>query len=243
MSPDTATAARSDLLELANVGPAVARYLEAGGHHPDQPARRPRCHRDLRGDVRRERSPARPMPARHGHVGRGAGRRRAGATVVGLHGRAQAHAVRREPSAQTTIGTVPPSADQAAPVTLLARALHRKTTTSAISRGSARRPSGIFPACAASASSRRAAPRRGDLLGQAVGAGPQLRGDGAGRDRVDEHVVRRVGVGEDARERQLRGLGHRVGGVGQRRALAGARADVDDPPAAALRPSAARPRA
>ena len=29
MSPETATATRSDLLELANVGPAVARYLEA----------------------------------------------------------------------------------------------------------------------------------------------------------------------------------------------------------------------
>jgi hypothetical protein len=31
MSPDTATAARSDLLELANVGPAVARHLERVG--------------------------------------------------------------------------------------------------------------------------------------------------------------------------------------------------------------------
>ena len=31
MSPDTATTASSDLLELANVGPAVARYLEAVG--------------------------------------------------------------------------------------------------------------------------------------------------------------------------------------------------------------------
>jgi Pathogenicity locus len=31
MSPDIATAARSDLRELANVGPAVARYLEAVG--------------------------------------------------------------------------------------------------------------------------------------------------------------------------------------------------------------------
>ena len=31
MSPDIATAASSDLLELANVGPAVARYLEAVG--------------------------------------------------------------------------------------------------------------------------------------------------------------------------------------------------------------------
>ena len=31
MSPDTATAASSDLLELANVGPAIARYLERVG--------------------------------------------------------------------------------------------------------------------------------------------------------------------------------------------------------------------
>ena len=31
MSPDTATAASSDLLELANVGPAVARYHERVG--------------------------------------------------------------------------------------------------------------------------------------------------------------------------------------------------------------------
>ena len=31
MSSDNATAARPDLLELANVGPAVARYLEAVG--------------------------------------------------------------------------------------------------------------------------------------------------------------------------------------------------------------------
>jgi hypothetical protein len=31
MSPDIATATRSDLLELANIGPAVARYLERVG--------------------------------------------------------------------------------------------------------------------------------------------------------------------------------------------------------------------
>jgi hypothetical protein len=52
------------------------------------------------------------------------------------------------------IATVPPSADHAAPVTVLARALHRKATTSAISPGSARRPSGTLLACASSASSR-----------------------------------------------------------------------------------------
>ena len=46
----------------------------------------------------------------------------------------------------------------------------------------------------------------------------------------------RVGVGERARERELGRLGHGVGGVGRRGALARGGGDVDDP-----RPSPARP--
>ena len=129
-------------------------------------------------------------------------------------------------------GTAPPSTDHAAPVTLLARAEHRKTITSAISPGSAKRPSGIFSA------------RRGDrLLGarprpaicspSPPGAGPQLGGHRTRRHRVDQHVLGRPAVGERARERQLRGLGHRVGDVALPGPLARRRRDVDDPPAAA----------
>src|SRR3954447_26474708 len=48
--------------------------------------------------------------------------------------------------------------------------------------------------------------RRGGLVGEAALVHPQRRGDGAGRDGVDEHALRAVGVGEDARERGLRRL-------------------------------------
>ena len=51
-------------------------------------------------------------------------------------------------------GTAPPSTDHAAPATSLARSEQRKTITSAISCGSAKRPSGTLAAAAASASSR-----------------------------------------------------------------------------------------
>jgi len=52
----------------------------------------------------------------------------------------------------TIVATVPPSADQAAPVTVDAASEQRKATTAAISRGSAKRPSGTRAACASSAS-------------------------------------------------------------------------------------------
>ena len=131
------------------------------------------------------------------------------------------------------MATVPPSADHAAPVTVLARSLHRKTITSAISSGSARRPSGTLAAWASSASSR-VTPRASAAWSASPPAvRPQLGGDRAGRDGVDEHAVGGEAVGEDARQRQLGGLGHRVGGVRQRRALARRRGHVDDPPAAA----------
>jgi hypothetical protein len=52
------------------------------------------------------------------------------------------------------IGTVPPSADQAAPVTYEARSEARNAITAAISSGSARRPSGRPAPTFASTSSR-----------------------------------------------------------------------------------------
>src|SRR5829696_9984700 len=51
-------------------------------------------------------------------------------------------------------GTVPPSTDQDAPDTSLARSEHRKTTTFAISSSVPNRPRGILPLWASSASSR-----------------------------------------------------------------------------------------
>ena len=58
---------------------------------------------------------------------------------------------------------------------------------------------------------------------------------GPGADRVDEHAGARVAVGEEARERELGGLGDRVlAASAGRRALAGGRGDVDDAAPAAL---------
>ena len=94
--------------------------------------------------------------------------------------------------AQTMIATAPPSTDHAAPVTMLARALeHRNTTTSAISSGSAKRPERDLrrlrlerllarDALRAAPSGRRARRR------PSTAALPT----GRGRDRVDEHAAR-----------------------------------------------------
>ena len=104
--------------------------------------------------------------------------------------------------------------------------------TAAISSGSAKRPSGTF-ACAAASACSRVTPR----AAAAWSASPPSASHsgevaGPGRDGVDEHAVADVAIGVVARQRQLRGLRHRVGDVRQRRALARRRADVDDPPAA-----------
>ena len=123
--------------------------------------------------------------------------------------------------AQTMIATAPPSTDQAAPVTLLARSRaeeHDHGGDLASARRSGR--AGSWTPAPASASSRempRAAP-----AGRRARPSPIQSGEptGAGRDGVDEHAVVRAGVGEHARERQLRRLRHRVGGVRQRRPLA-----------------------
>ena len=134
---------------------------------------------------------------------------------------------------QTMVATVPPSTDQLAPVTSAARSEQRKTTTPAISSGVPKRPSVVLPAWTSIDSSResRAPVRSGP---RARPRPSTARGDGPGRDRVDEHALGAVAVGEHARERGLGGLGHRVGGVGERRALAGRRGDVDHPAPAAL---------
>ena len=130
---------------------------------------------------------------------------------------------------------VPPSTDHAAPVTFDARSEHRKTTTAAISSGSAKRPIGTRDAWSSIAglrASRGPSPRRSDR--RARRRPPTAASGRAGRDRVHEHALLRVGVGEHAAQRALRRLRHRVGGVGERRALAGRRGDVDDPAPAAL---------
>ena len=145
---------------------------------------------------------------------------------------------------QTMVATVPPSADHAAPATC-SRALEQRKTIDRGDllrlgeaperdlRGLRRRAPRRARCPAPRRPGRRARPRR------ATAATPPAPGATA----LTSTPSRRPAVGEHARERQLRRLRHRVGGVRQRRALAGRRADVDDPPAAALPPSAARPRA
>ena len=80
----------------------------------------------------------------------------------------------------------------------------------------------------------RGAGHRLGLVEQAAGRHPHLRFGRAGADRVDEHAAGRVAVGEEARERELRRLRHRVLRHRRRWALAGRRADVDDPAPATL---------
>ena len=84
-------------------------------------------------------------------------RARSTARLVRSHGNGDRPSSRRshpllEARHQTMIGTVPPSALQAAPVTYDARSEPRKTITAAISSGRASRPSGR-PAPTFSASS------------------------------------------------------------------------------------------
>ena len=115
-----------------------------------------------------------------------------------------------------------------------ARSEQRKTTTAATSSASPKRPSGTLPDWRSIASSRLIPSRAASC--SASPPGPRHSGVpvGPGRDGVDVHAARRPEVGEQARERVLAGLGDRVRRPRLRRALAGARRDVDDPAPAAL---------
>ena len=132
------------------------------------------------------------------------------------------------------IGTVPPSALQAAPVTYDERGEHRKTITDAISSGSAKpseRPAGPDRL-------QHLVPRLPALLGLLVGE-PARREPGVAqrrprRDRVAADPVLRVEVGHEPRQRQHRGLGHRVVRHPRGWALAGRRGHVHDHTLAAL---------
>ena len=96
--------------------------------------------------------------------------------------------------------------------------------------------SGACAPASASASSRLSAPRDLASTGRAGRPAPSTSptSTGPGADRVDEDAALRVAVGEEARERELGRLRDRVLGHRRRGALAGGRADVDDPAPAAL---------
>ena len=125
------------------------------------------------------------------------------------------------------IGTVPPSALQAAPVTYEERSEQRNTITEAISSG-------------ASESSER--PSRADLREHLVTIAllirktavtePCVRLGRPGRDGVAADAVLCVQVGDETRQRQDRGLRDRVVRHAGGRPLAGGRGDVDDDTAA-----------
>ncbi len=72
------------------------------------------------------------------------------------------------------------------------------------------------------------------LVEEAARGHPHLRCRGAGADRVDQDAAAGVRVGEELRERQLRGLGDGVLGHVAGRALAGGRRDVHDASPAAI---------
>ncbi len=121
------------------------------------------------------------------------------------------------------IGTVPPSTDQAAPVTYEARGDRRNTITSAISPGSARRPSGLPAATFARTSS------RSPCCSASPPAPSQMRGRGRpGRHGVATDPVAGVHVCDKPRVREQRRLQHRVVGHAERRALRCCRRHVDD---------------
>ena len=125
---------------------------------------------------------------------------------------------------QMMIGTVPPSALQAAPVTYEARSEHRNAITAAISSGSASRPSGRPAPTASSTSSRRLAAAHGLLVGETTVAEPRLGRRRPGRDRVAADPVARVEVGDQPREREHGSLGHASSrGIAGRGTLAGRR--------------------
>jgi hypothetical protein len=87
---------------------------------------------------------------------------------------------RLAPRAQTMIATAPPSTDHAAPVTMLARALREEDDDVGDLAGSARRPSGIFAACALERLVARDALAARGLVGEAAVGHPQRRGHRGG---------------------------------------------------------------
>ncbi len=131
-------------------------------------------------------------------------------------------------------GTAPPSTDHAAPVTFEARSEHSTTTMPATSSRCRTAPWGSCPACASSASSRVIPFAAATWSARPPSSSHRRRLHRPGRHGVHQHAAGRVGVGEHARQRELCRLGHRVGGVGERRPLAGRRAHVHDPPSPAL---------
>ncbi len=127
------------------------------------------------------------------------------------------------------IGTVPPSALQAAPVTYEARSEQRNTITEAISSG-AREP----PERPSRADLRENLVTIALLIGETAVAEPCVRLGRPGRDGVAADAVLRVQVGDETREREDRGLRDRVVRHAGRGSLAGGRRDVDDRAAARL---------
>ena len=124
---------------------------------------------------------------------------------------------------QMMIGTVPPSALHAAPVTYDARSEQRKTITAAISSGRARRPERP-----SGADLREHVVAFALLVGEPTVAQPGVRGSRPGRDRVAADAVLRVQVGDEPREREHGSLGHGVVRHARRRSLPGGRRDVHD---------------
>ena len=144
----------------------------------------------------------------------------------------QAH---HRPGGQRIVGTEPPSTDQAAPTTFDARSEQRNTIAAATSSSVPMRPRGRLERVALEHLVPALARARGELVGEAALARPRLPLDRAGRDGVHQHRAAGPGVGEHPAERELRGLGDRVGRVEPGRGpLAGRRRHVHDPPSPGL---------
>ncbi len=133
---------------------------------------------------------------------------------------------------QTIVGTLPPSTDQAAPVTFEAELGaeerdHRGDLVLLPHPADRRLGVGGGEDLVAGL----AGPRR-HLGGEPALAGPELGGHRPGGHGVHQHGVARELVREHPAEREQRGLRDRVGGVRERGALAGRGAHVHDPPSA-----------
>ena len=122
------------------------------------------------------------------------------------------------------IGTVPPSADQAAPVTYEARSEARNAITAAISIGLREAAEG---ASGADLVEHLVAIPAG-LVGEASLPQPGLGGGRPRRDGVAADADAGVEVGDEPRQREHRGLRDRVVRHARRRALPGRRGDVHD---------------
>ena len=120
-------------------------------------------------------------------------------------------------------GTVPPSADQAAPGDVRGAVGEQEYDHGGDLlrlREPSERPSG--------ADLREHLLAVPLLVGEPAVADPRGGGGRAGRDRVAADAVLRVQVGDEPREREHRRLHHRVVGHAARRALPRGRGDVDD---------------